>query len=102
MYCLYLVNRRKTGAKLEQKYSNRLDVCVYKGLMVVNCENNLGQSRSQTPESRLGIKHTNSASCLLSCIAPLTSSFSPIGNPGYSTYILRDLEEILPTRQFCY
>lgn len=82
----------------EQKYSNQLDVCVFRGLMVGNCENNLRQSRSQIPESRLEIKHTNSASCLLSCIAPLTSSFSPIGNPGYSTYILRELEEILPTR----
>ena len=36
----------------EQKYSNQLDVSVFRGPMVVNRENNLRQGRSQIPESR--------------------------------------------------
>lgn len=54
IYYLYLVKHRKTGASDmgEQKYSNQLDVSVFRGPMVVNRENNLRQGRSQIPESR--------------------------------------------------
>lgn len=50
-------------------------MCIYSGLLAVYLENYLRRSRSQIPESRLGMKHTSSASCLSSCISPRHQAF---------------------------